>query len=198
MVAMTRDPFGREKVRNARIIELCRAGLTLQQVGDQYDISRERIRQIVARAGVVAQERGRAVRAVAKRGAVSERRRIKRDQWAQSRYGCDYQTLIELNETHKTKQLGCYAQAYIYQLRNAAARGIPFRLTFPQWMQVWRASGHFHDRGRGIGKFCMSRFQDRGAYEVGNVYIQLATENSSEAIRRTLANGRMPWQQKAA
>lgn len=88
--------------------------------------------------------------------------------------------------------------AYFDQKRNAAARNIPFRLTLPQWMQVWEESGNFADRGRGVGKYCMSRFQDRGAYEVGNVYIQLATENSSEAMRRTLANGRMPWQKKAA
>lgn len=195
---MAHDPLGREKSRNARIVELSRAGLTLQQIGDLYDLSRERVRQIVARAGVVAQERGRAVRVVAKQSAVSERRRAKRDQWAYLRYGCDYQTLIELNGTHRTKQPGCFAMAYIDQARNAAARGIAFRLTFPQWMQVWEASGHFSYRGRGIGKYCMSRFQDRGAYEVGNVYIQLATANSSEAIKRTLANGRMPWQRKAA
>lgn len=195
---MARDPFGIAKARNAQIIELCRTGLTLQQVGDQYGLTRERVRQIAARAGISAQDRGRAVRAATNKSVASERRKTRRDQWAHALYGCNYEALVAINGTHRTKQRGCSAMAYVDQKRHAAFREIPFHLTFPQWMQVWEESGHFADRGRGVGKYCMSRFQDRGAYEVGNVYIQLATENSSEAIRRTLANGRMPWQRRVA
>src|SRR2546421_12992073 len=36
--------------RNERIVELYRSGVTLQEIGDRFGVTRERIRQIVARA----------------------------------------------------------------------------------------------------------------------------------------------------
>jgi hypothetical protein len=70
--------------------------------------------------------------------------------------------------------------AYRTQRHNARNRGIPFLLTFEQWLTIWQDSGKLAQRGRGVGKFCMSRRGDAGAYEVGNVFIQAHTANSRE------------------
>ena len=63
---------------------------------------------------------------------------------------------------------------------NAAKRGVPFRLTFEEWLNIWSESGHLHERGRHAGDYVMARFGDAGAYEVGNVKIIPHIENIKE------------------
>lgn len=66
---------------------------------------------------------------------------------------------------------------YKMQQRNAMDRGIPFLLTYEEWLQVWNDSGKLEQRGRGADKFCMCRVGDLGSYEVGNVFIGTGREN---------------------
>lgn len=54
------------------------------------------------------------------------------------------------------------------------------KLTFEQWSQLWDASGHWVNRGNRAGQYCMSRMNDIGHYELGNVFIQLHSENSQQ------------------
>lgn len=63
----------------------------------------------------------------------------------------------------------------------AKQRGIPFHFTFEEWCNIWDKSGHWDERGNRRGKYCMSRYEDKGAYEIGNVFIQLWTQNTSDA-----------------
>lgn len=56
-------------------------------------------------------------------------------------------------------------------------RGIPFLLSFEEWWDIWQKSGHWHERGPRVGQYCMSRYNDIGPYAVGNVFIQLSTQN---------------------
>jgi len=65
----------------------------------------------------------------------------------------------------------------------AKYRGIDFYLSFDEWNDIWQASGKWDVRGRGKGKYCMSRVNDTGAYAVGNVFIQLTTQNSGDGHR---------------
>lgn len=65
--------------------------------------------------------------------------------------------------------------------KDAAGNLIEFRLTFEEWMDIWWNSGHYFERGTYHGQFVMSRFQDLGHYELGNVFIQLSTDNVSQA-----------------
>ena len=68
-----------------------------------------------------------------------------------------------------------------YHKAQARTRGIPFRLTFDEWWEIWQASGHWEERGNRRDQFVMARPFDRGAYEVGNVCIILHSENLKEA-----------------
>lgn len=72
-------------------------------------------------------------------------------------------------------------KAFTTQRSKSKKRGILFLLSFDEWWSIWRASGRWHERGRGQGQYCMARFGDVGAYEVGNVKIILRTDNTSEA-----------------
>jgi hypothetical protein len=107
------------------------------------------------------------------------------------RYGCSHADLLRINGGKYSAWRGG-ALYYFLNQRNAAlgVRGIEFHLSLTEWHEIWERSGHFHERGRGHGRYVMSRLGDKGAYEVGNVFIQLADENGREAIQRTHARFR--------
>jgi hypothetical protein len=58
---------------------------------------------------------------------------------------------------------------------------IEFKLSFEEWYDIWKKSGHWEERGRKAGQYCMSRIDDIGHYEVGNVFIQLHSKNVHDA-----------------
>lgn len=58
---------------------------------------------------------------------------------------------------------------------------IDFKLSFEQWMDIWQSSGKLNERGSKKGQYCMSRYNDIGHYEVGNVFIQRIEDNISQA-----------------
>ena len=60
---------------------------------------------------------------------------------------------------------------------------IEFKLTFAEWFDIWTNSGKWHLRGRGKGKYVMSRKDDLGHYAVDNVKIILSTENNSHGVK---------------
>ena len=63
---------------------------------------------------------------------------------------------------------------------NAARRGVPFLLSFDEWMDIWSQSGHMHERGQYKGQYVMARYGDIGPYAVGNVRILTVEENRAE------------------
>lgn len=67
---------------------------------------------------------------------------------------------------------------------DALGNKIEFKLSFEEWWTIWEESGHWQERGRCVGQYCMSRFNDIGHYEIGNVFIQLKCENSKTMIGR--------------
>ena len=66
------------------------------------------------------------------------------------------------------------------QRSDAKRRGIPFLLTFEEWLNIWKASGRLQQRGHGRGRYVMARNGDRGGYELGNVRVILFEENAQE------------------
>jgi len=57
---------------------------------------------------------------------------------------------------------------------------IQWKLSFDEWIKLWEESGHWDQRGVGSGKYCMSRKNDIGHYEVSNVEIKTQSENMKE------------------
>jgi hypothetical protein len=67
---------------------------------------------------------------------------------------------------------------YTEQKHGAFRRGITWNITFEEWWNFWQQSGKWDLRGRKKGQYCMCRFGDIGPYEIGNIYIDLATTNA--------------------
>ena|SRR5258708_26013420 len=69
---------------------------------------------------------------------------------------------------------------FIDHRKAAKRRSIPFLLTFDQWWDIWNCSGHWDNRGKLRHQYCMARFGDQGAYEVGNIQIITVSQNCAE------------------
>lgn len=81
-------------------------------------------------------------------------------------------------------------QKYDKQERNARQRGIAWQFDFASWWAVWEASGKWDLRGRGDGRFVMSRNGDVGPYSPANVQILPARKNNSDGSLKNLGRGR--------
>lgn len=80
---------------------------------------------------------------------------------------------------HKVELQGYYDSPevkYKLQKSRAKGRGIPFLLTFDEWWGFWKES--YHLRGRAADNLQMCRIGDKGAYEVGNIYLDTCSNNT--------------------
>lgn len=80
------------------------------------------------------------------------------------------------------EELYSYWRKYRQQKDDAADRGIAFLLTFDEWLALWVASGHLHERGKRKGQYQMGRFGDQGPYAVGNVEIVTVEQNRAAQV----------------
>lgn len=151
---------------------LYRDGYTLRQIGDQYGITHERVRQLMTQIlGVTGKDGGASVIA-ARKAAI---RLAQREARCLRLHGCS---------VAEWKAIGRRAcDQYRAQRRNASARGIAWELTLWQWWKIWQQSGKWSKRGRGQG-YGMCRTGDTGPYAVGNVFIATAIENASKRNNR--------------
>lgn len=157
--------------RERAMAALYRDGQTLQQIGDAYNITRERVRQLLDRSGLTAQDGGQSRKTAdlrAKRAEVREQRCL-------ATHGCstsEYKTIPNRARFAFRSQRSC-----------AGHRGIGWELTIWQWWVIWQQSGHWQERGRGQG-YCMCRHGDTGSYALGNVFIASARLNTSQGNKK--------------
>jgi hypothetical protein len=139
--------------RNEQIIELYKKGETFEEIGFRYGLTKERIYQITKAEGTRPESR------------------IK--EW----FGCSPEELDAL-----TKEYGMATRRkYSNHSCGAKRRGIPFEISFPEWMNVWISSGHWNERGRKGHQYVMARYGDTGPYTVDNVTIITFKQNASES-----------------
>jgi hypothetical protein len=152
--------MGRDVARELEMAEMFKAGNTLQAIGDKYEVSRERVRQLIGRHGLSRKDGGE---------LASDK--------VNENYGMTARELKEARE----KMPGC-TRAYHDQQRNAALRGIEWDISFREWLQLW--DGLWEMRGRGHG-LVMCRRKDQGPYKVGNVFIATGSfNNAAYAMRK--------------
>lgn len=146
------------------------AGMTLEQIGQRYGVTRERIRQILKRLGLTGEHGGIKKRAQVKREKIA----ASRDASYIARFGVDYAHYIVIRD-------GGGVSAFRQQRTNAARRGIGWHLSLGDFWRIWQESGRWQERGRGKGKYCLARYADRGDYTIGNVWVCSFPENCREA-----------------
>lgn len=164
--------------RDRRIIALRADGLTLQAIGRQVGLTRERVRQILAEhcAGRLGEDR-RGADAARERKERADQRRAEYERRVREHYGCDVAMLRAINPG-SLGDPASPARKYLEQKSKALRRGIEFSMTLPEWWKVWQDSGKWEARGR-FG-YCMGRHGDAGPYAIGNVYITTIEQNLAD------------------
>lgn len=171
--------------RELQMAALFRSGKTLQQIGDAYGVTRERVRQLLEKAGIEASEGGACLR----NSKVRISRKLALEQKEMKRTGCALDCLRELRSIGRQMMLAGQSRgktpigAFNSQRANAHRRRIAWQLSLFEWWTIWQSSGHWKDRGVGHG-YVMCRNGDLGPYAVGNVFIATARENNSETSRK--------------
>lgn len=175
-----RGPGRKNVERELEMVRMYTAGQTLQEVGNHYGLTRERVRQLIALHGVTGVSGGSHKKAVDNRHRRLAAAKARRDARTILYYGCTYAKLIELNDGVKPKVALSNAGKFRQQKNNALARRVPWAITFPQWMQFWIDSGHWDDRARTRDGYVMARRGDTGAYALGNIYITTLAQNVAD------------------
>lgn len=73
-----------------------------------------------------------------------------------------------------------YINRYRKQKKHAERRGIDFKLSYQEWLDWW--GDDLDKRGRGMGKLQMCRLQDKGCYELGNIFKSTHEQNMKDKI----------------
>lgn len=174
-------PLSYRNGRSARMAEMYHEGKTLAEIGVEFNVTRERVRQILKKLNVSSSHGGAALQKRSKDIRRNEQRILTRNARALATYGCDHDTAIALNFGQPFSHPSSRTHKWRRQRLNAGIRGIEWKLSFVEWCRIWDESGNWPRAGRGKGRYCMARFRDAGAYEVGNVKICTNEENASES-----------------
>jgi len=155
------------------------SGMTLEAIGAQYNVTRERVRQILKENfGIVGKDGGCSF--------VANVKRIKRDASKDALYlrrkGCTFEQYKSVRSMPGKPTI-----AYAMQRKNMIQLGIEWRLSFWDWWQIWLQSGKWGQRGRGSG-YWMARIDKRGPFSISNVYIATGGD-VMRAFRHSLRAG---------
>lgn len=170
----------RRRQRAIEWADLYRYGWSLQEVGDEYGVTRERVRQVLVKVGVRSSDGGGAVQNRRRSEVKVSKRKAREDERSFRRYGCPANDASKCNYGLPLNAKGGMASAYNSQKNNARIRGVEWRMTFPEWCDIWKKSGFLEHRGRGAGKYVMARLGDIGPYSPENVYITTNAQNISD------------------
>jgi hypothetical protein len=171
-----------KEFRNKEIIRLYADGQTLQEVGDRFGLTRERVRQILRQFSTLTWQDGGANLRLRR---AKEKREKDRERYHLKKNGCTYEQYKSLLDIGSKMVADGYGQertplrAFARQRENAHKRGVEFKFKLWEWWSVWRDSGKWEDRGLQVGQYVMCRIGDVGAYEPSNVFIDTSINNVS-------------------
>jgi predicted DNA-binding protein YlxM (UPF0122 family) len=163
---MTKDiGIGREQ-RDKKIVSLFLSGATMQEIGDIFHLTRQRVQQIVRDKGVQSEQGGSALLAFQRRKQKEKMRRTMEkekekvriadmDQWSREVLGVPLEEAFRLNgRPFRTKRRASRNQE-IYQRYLAIKHQFGYKhpdeayLNFREWCQVWKDSGHWENGPKG-------------------------------------------------
>ena len=176
------SPKDADKLARAQdMVRLSQTGHTLQEIGDAHGVTRERARQILNTMDAKPANGGASLRGAFRKKDVEEKKRARKAARIGTLLGCSVEQLVEINGHSFIRKPKSPSISYLNQKRQAKQRGIEFNFTFLEWWRFWQNSGKWGKRGGGKG-YCMARFGDSGAYEVGNVEIITIGQNFKDSF----------------
>ncbi len=157
-----------------------RGGATLEAIGSSYGITRERVRQILARDGLTRFDGGVHVAAASR----AESRQRQREQRFFQKWGHDRQA-------HRRIPMAARIAFSQQQSHMKNWFHVPWTLTLAEWWDIWQRSGKWNQRGQGRGKFCLARIDKAKPFEVGNVAVVEYALNSQRTQQQRWSENNM-------
>jgi hypothetical protein len=157
--------------RNEYLADEYRKGRTLEELGREVGITRERVRQIVAKYGAKSSEGGASKRAEDRKAKILS----ERDQRYLQKYGLTRQEYVEARDAG-------YQKAWAEQKRNAQRRKIGWELSLKDFSEAWE--GKFHLRGKRRDALVMTRIDLDQPFTKDNVKIVTLAESARQNINR--------------
>lgn len=144
-------------------------GETLETIGAVYNVTRERVRQILKRYNHNAQTGGQHVAAERKRKLKAERIRARREKTAQREYGIDYKTLVALKNKYGSDLANYYRvqSTHVKSGKYPYKPGIKWKINFKEYCDIWLKYG-LKPRTKG---FCFARKDVTKDFTVDNIQI---------------------------
>jgi DNA-binding CsgD family transcriptional regulator len=171
--------------RLKQMAQLYRSGETLEQIGNKFALTRERVRQILLKGNRHGRlTGGNSVKSALLQKEYSDRRISERERIAKLQYGCSYEQLKAIQGNFAPTKYGTPCAVYRQKKQDAKNRNIEWQFTLLSWWAVWQASGKWEQRGRGAKRYCMARNGDSGPYSPDNVRIITGAENSAESFTK--------------
>lgn len=150
-----------------------REGLTLEEIGQYYNVSRERIRQILEQLGVSRTEGGQHVKAQLR----EQERQEELDRKCLEKYGCTRDQWKEMRR-QALSYIDSPQNVFIRQKNNALQRGIEWELKLWDWWQIWERSGKWEFRGRAGDQYGLARLDISKGFTLDNVKVMTNREAS--------------------
>lgn len=173
--------------RNELICNLFKQGVPMTKIGEDYNLSRQRVQQILKRYNLGAEDGGKYVTELKQRPQKlkeqRERERIAKEKKRLRRlrqFGCSEELWQKLRATHSDyyhSAVGRYQRLKF----NCHSRGIPFLLTLGQWWRKWNSSGKYNLYGQNSGMYVLGRKDLKGPFSATNCVVRKANDNSAYA-----------------
>lgn len=169
-------------IRDKQIIAHYKRGWLLRQIGQKYNLSRERIRQIVKEQGVASSEGGALLQRkiekpiheakLAAKKLKNKTRRVKKD------WGCSLELYEKLGGNSYQNTIIRKFHLLRHQIRN---KGGKWNLTLEEWWEIWEKSGKYNQHGLKKHQFVMARINKKGPISKINVRIIRAKDSKNLA-----------------
>jgi len=163
---MTKNIGTMKPQRNADIASLFLSGVTMQEIGDLFGLTRQRVQQILKDQGINGHQGGNSLFVAHRQKQKEDLRRLMEkekekgriadmDQWSRKVLGVPLEEAFRLNgKPFRTKRRSSHNQE-IYQRYLAIKHQFGYKhpddayLTFSEWHQVWMASGRWENGPKG-------------------------------------------------
>ena len=168
--------------RNEGIVASFMAGESMKEIGNRLGLSREYIRQVIAKHGMTAAQGGFAHQVALKREA---KRKQKEERQAQLKS----KFLEQWGTPRGAVSANPEVLAYLGFRWNVKRRGITNTLTFFQWKDIWAKSGILGRPGQ--GQYGLTRRDLTRGFDAENAVVRSMQDISRETVARTRAAGKL-------